>query len=108
MFNDHVNKTVTRDGDLLPEIWKRIALGWAAFGKVDNIMRTRKANMKIKRKIRNQYILPVMTYGSETWAMNNAMTEKLSVAQRKMECIMLGIAQFVVESETPGFHKKLV
>ena len=29
-------------------------------------MRGRKASVKIKRKIHNQYILPVMTYGCET------------------------------------------
>lgn len=82
MFNDHVNKstitvdskiieevdnyvylekTVTQYGDLLPEIRKRIVLGWAAFGKVDSNMRGRKASMKIKRKIHDEYILPVMT-----------------------------------------------
>lgn len=86
MLNDHVNKstitvddmiieevdsyvylgnTLTRDGDLLPEIRRRIALGWAAFGKVDNIMRSQKASMKIKRKI-DEFILPVTTYGCET------------------------------------------
>ena len=107
IFNDHVNKstitvdgkiigevdtyvylrkTVTEDGDLLPEIRKRIALGWATFGKVDNIRRGRKASMKIniKRKIHDEYI------SSETWALNNTTMEKLAVAQRKMECIMLG------------------
>lgn len=112
MFNDHVGKstitvdgktieeadsyvylgkTLTRDNDLLPEITRRIAVGWAAFGKVDNIMRSRKASMKIKRKIHDEYILPVMTYGCETWALNNAMAAKLAVAQRKMERIMLNI-----------------
>ena len=107
MFNDHVNnsaitvdgkiigeadsyvylgKTVTEDGDLLPEIRNRIALGWATFGKVDNIRRGRKASMKIKikRKIHDEYI------PSETWALNNTTMEKLAVAQRKIERIMLG------------------
>ena len=32
-----------------------------------------------------------MTYGCETWALNNAMMEKRAVAQRKMERIMPGI-----------------
>ena len=68
-----------------------IAVGWAAFGKVDNIMRSRKESMKIQRKIHDEYILPIMTYGCETWALNNAMMDKLAVAQRKMERIMLGI-----------------
>ena len=39
----YLGKTVTKDDDLLPDIRKRIALGWAAFGKVDKIMRSRQA-----------------------------------------------------------------
>ena len=86
--------TIPDFGDLLPEIsfWKRIAPGWGAFGKLLNIMRSRKASKKIKKKINNQYILLVMTHSCETWALNNAMMEKLAVAQRKIERIMLGIA----------------
>ena len=112
MFNDHVikstitvnnkiieevdryvylGKTVKQDGELLPEINKRIALGWAAFGKVENIMKSRKSSMKIKRRLFNECILPVMTYGSETWTLSKPIIEKLSVAQHKMERIMLGI-----------------
>ena len=112
MFNDHVTPTnitvagttidqvdsyiylgrkLTQNGDLLPEIKRRIALGWSAFGQVDNIMRSKKATMKIKRKVFNEYILPVMTYGSETWALSKSMETMLAVAQRKMERIMIGI-----------------
>ena len=87
----YLGETVTQAGDLLPEIKRRIALGWAAFTKVANIMKGRKASMKIKRKIHNEYVLPVMLYGSETWALKKAHMELLSVAQRKMERIMLGI-----------------
>ena len=54
-------------------------------------MRSRKASMEIKRKIHDECILPVMTYGCETRALNNAMMDTLAVAQRKMERIMLGI-----------------
>ena len=50
----------------MPEIKRRITLGWAAFNKVDNIMRRHKASMQIKKKVFNEYVLPVMTYGSET------------------------------------------
>ena len=60
----YLAKTVSRDGDLMPEIKRRITLGWAAFNKVDNIMRSRKASMQIKKKVFNEYVLPVMTYGS--------------------------------------------
>ena len=73
----HLGKTVslTQAGDLLPEIKRRIALGWAAFSKVANIMKSRKTSMNIKRKVHNEYRLPVMVYGSETWALKKAHKE---------------------------------
>ena len=49
----YLGKTVTQAVDLLPEIKRRIALGWAAFRKVGNIMKSRKACMNIKRKVHN-------------------------------------------------------
>ena len=85
----YIGKTVTQAGDLLPEIKRRIALGWAAFSKGANKMKSRKASMNVKRKIYNEYVLPVMVYGSEMWALKKAHIELLSVAQRKMERIML-------------------
>ena len=62
----YIGKTVPEAGDLLPEIKRRSSLGWAAFSKVATIMKSRKASMKIKRKIHNEYVLPVTVDGSET------------------------------------------
>ena len=53
-------------------------------------MRSRKARMQIKKKVFNEYVLPVMTYGSEPWALTTAQMDALAVAQREMERIMLG------------------
>ena len=74
----YLGKTVTQAGDLLTEIKRRI-------------MKSRKASMNITRTVHNEYMLPVLVYGSETWALKKAHMELLSVAQRKMERIMLGI-----------------
>ena len=41
----YLEKVVTKDGDLLPEIKRSIALGWAAFAKVKNIMKYPKASL---------------------------------------------------------------
>ena len=54
-------------------------------------MKNPKASMTTKREVFNEYILPVMTYGSETWAPTSSQSELLAVTQRKMEQIMLGI-----------------
>ena len=44
----------------------------------------------LKRKAFSECILPVMTYGCETWSLSNTQIETLVTAQRKMERIMLG------------------
>ena len=85
----------------MPEIKRHITLGWAAFNKVDNIMRSRKASMQIKKKVFNEYVLPVMTYGSETWALTTAQMDALAVAQTKIERIMLA-SPFATRDITPG------
>ena len=54
-------------------------------------MKSSKDSMNVTRKVHNEYVLPVMVYGSESWALKKADMELLSVAQRKMERIMLGI-----------------
>ena len=48
--------------------------------------------MRLKRKAFNECILPVMTYGCETWSLSNTQLEKLVTTQRKMERIMVGFA----------------
>ena len=39
----------------------------------------------------NECILPVMTYGCETWSLSNTQLKKLVTTQRKMERIMVGV-----------------
>ena len=65
-------------------------MGWSAFGKQSSVM---KSNLPIslKRKVYNQCILPVLTYGSETWSLTKVLERKLQSAQRGMERIMFGI-----------------
>ena len=56
-------------------------MGWAAFGKVD-IMRSRMAGMKIRRKVLNECVIPscLMTYDSETCALTTTQMDALVVA----------------------------
>ena len=80
----YLGKTVTQEVDIMiPDIKRRIALGWATFSKLANIMKS--------RMIHNEYVLPVMVYGSETRALKKAHMVLLLVAPRKMERIMLDI-----------------
>ena len=87
----YLGQMVTKDHDQIQEMKRRIGQGWSAFCKLDNIMRDKNVPMRLKRKVFNECILPVMTYGCETWSLSNTQLEKLVTTQRKMERIMIGV-----------------
>ena len=86
----YLGQTITMTPGKEIEIQRRIALGWPAFGRA-NLVLTKKLPMSLKRKVYNQCILPVMTYGSETWNLAKKQTMKLRTTQRSHEKKMLGI-----------------
>ena len=45
----------------------------------------------LKRKALNQCVLPILTYGAETLTLIKPSSEKLRVAQRRMEGSMIGL-----------------
>ncbi|XP_047037261.1 uncharacterized protein LOC124642702, partial [Helicoverpa zea] len=73
------------------EVNRRIQLGWAAFGKLRRVL-TSSIPQCLKTKVFNQCVLPVMTYGAETWTLSVRLVHKFKVAQRAMERAMLGIS----------------
>ena len=73
------------------EIKRRIRLGWSAFGRHKNIF-SGSLPLCLKRRVFNQCVLPVMTYGSETWTTTKQLERKLVSTQRGMERLMMGIS----------------
>lgn len=73
------------------EISRRIQLGWAAFNKLDDILKSVDVPQCLKTRLYNQCVLPTMTYGAETWTLTKEAVHKVQVAQRAMERAMLGI-----------------
>ena len=64
--------------------------------------------MNVKRKVHNEYVFPVMVHGSDTWVLKKAHMELLSVAQRKMARIMLGIILRTDSKTTDGQKSDIV
>ncbi|XP_052737833.1 putative uncharacterized transposon-derived protein F52C9.6 isoform X1 [Bicyclus anynana] len=73
------------------EVNRRIQLGWAAFGKLRDIFSS-EIPQCLKTKVFEQCVLPVMTYGSETWSLTMGLIRRLRVTQRAMERAMLGVS----------------
>ncbi|XP_063589368.1 uncharacterized protein LOC134766400 [Penaeus indicus] len=79
----YLGRTITESGDLLPKIKRRITLGWAAFGKVDNIMRSKKASMKLKKNALNEYIRNAGGRSAKKW-INPTITNHTDRAEHNM------------------------
>ena len=75
----YLGQKISANPNLENEIKRRIGMGWSAFGKQSSVM---KSNLPIalKRKVYNQCILPVITYGSETWSLTKELERKLQSA----------------------------
>ena len=61
------------NNDIMEEILNRTKLGWRKFGQLNIVF---KSNMPfcLKRKLFDQCVLPVLTYGCETWTLNSKST----------------------------------
>ena len=81
---------VGRDNQTV-EFQRRIGLTWAAFGSLKEVFRS-DIPVCLKRKVFNQCVLPVMTYGAETLTLTKKSINKLQVTQRAMERAILGIS----------------
>ncbi|KAJ0181356.1 hypothetical protein K1T71_003441 [Dendrolimus kikuchii] len=70
---------------------RRIQLGWAAFGNLRHVFSSTIPQC-LKTKVFEQCVLPIMTYGAETWTLTAGLVHKFKVAQRAMERAMLGVS----------------
>ncbi len=74
------------------EIRRRIGMGWSAFDKQNLVMNTN-LPLSLNGKVYNQCILPVLTYGSETWRLTKELEKKLRSAQRGMKKRVLAVTR---------------
>lgn len=51
------------------EIRHRVQLGWAAFHKLDDVLKARKIPQCLKTRVFEQCVMPTLTYGAETWTL---------------------------------------
>ena len=55
------------------EVAIRIRNAWFAFGKYRDIFQDKDLPMTLKKRVFNQSILPIMTYGSQTWSLTKEL-----------------------------------
>ena len=76
----------------MDEVKNRIIKGWKSFGQLNNIFKSEIPTC-LKRKVFNQFILPSLIYGCETWTNSTEVKRKLQITQRAMERQILNITK---------------
>ncbi len=56
----------------MAEVRERVVKGRSVIESLTRVMKGRSVSMEVKRGLRNDILLPTLTYGSETWTWNRA------------------------------------
>lgn len=80
----YLGSTMTSDGKCSKDVQHRIQAGWLKWRSLSGVLCDRKIPIKLKGKIYNTVVKPVMLYGSECWTRLKSDTQKLSVAENRM------------------------
>jgi hypothetical protein len=72
------------------QVEARISSAWKAYWSLKKFFKSQ-LPLYHKKRLFDACVLPVFTYGCQTWSMNDDVKEKLSVAQRSMERSMMNV-----------------
>ena len=86
----YLGQTLSFENKLEKELEVRRANAWKAFWSLKSIF---KSKMKLSSKIRilESAVIPVLTYGAQTWAATSKQTQKIQKTQNAMLRSILGL-----------------
>ena len=87
----YLGRLITSGNEMDKEVDQRLMPGWRIFGEYSHFLKDSKTPICLKRKIMDMVILPVMTYGAETWTLTKLQERKMAVAQWSMKRSLLNI-----------------
>ena len=82
---NYLGQTIVMENRTKQGVSIRIKAGWNVFGQNAEIFLNRHFPMNLKRTVFDQYVLPAMAYGCQTWSLTKALVKKLETNQRAME-----------------------
>ncbi|KAK6730122.1 hypothetical protein RB195_006904 [Necator americanus] len=77
--------------DLTPELGRSRRAAWEAYKSIEDVVK----KTKNTRFLFNTTVLPALIYASETWAFRRQEENAVSVIERAIERVMLGVSRFM-------------
>ncbi|EYB92970.1 hypothetical protein Y032_0188g1163 [Ancylostoma ceylanicum] len=88
----YLGREVNMMNDLAPELGRRKRAAWGAYKSIEDVVKRTK-NTRLRAHLFNTTVLPALTYASETWAVRKQDENAVSVIERSIERVMLGMTR---------------
>ena len=72
----YLGNLITQNGKSDEEIKRRIAMAKNCFVKLEYLLKNRKIELKLRKRRLDCYVILILTYGCEAWALNSEMTRR--------------------------------
>ncbi|KAK6757103.1 hypothetical protein RB195_015120 [Necator americanus] len=89
----YLGRELNMMNDLAPELGRRRRAAWGAYKSIEDVVKKTK-NTRLRAHLFNTTVLPALTYASETWALRKQEENAVSVIERAIERVMLGVSRF--------------
>lgn len=87
----YLGQLISTKDTMQKEIDRRITNSWKRYWSLSEVMKDKDMPIKEKRKIYNTCILPCLSYGCQTWALNEKQLKRIQVCQNGMERSVIGV-----------------
>ncbi|KAK6767035.1 hypothetical protein RB195_026540 [Necator americanus] len=89
----HLSRELNMMNDLTPELGRRRRAAWRAYKSIEDVVKKTR-NTRLPAHLFNTTVLPALIYASETWAIRKQEENAVSVIERAIERVMLGVSRF--------------
>ncbi|KAK6762466.1 hypothetical protein RB195_023259 [Necator americanus] len=89
----YLGRELNMMNDLTPELGGRRRAAWGAYKSIEDVVKKTR-NTRLRAHLFNITVLPALTYASETWAFRKQEENAVSVIERAIERVMLGVSRF--------------
>ncbi|KAK6728900.1 hypothetical protein RB195_006143 [Necator americanus] len=89
----YLGRELNMMNDLISELGRRRRAAEGAYRSIEDVVK-KSRNTRLRAHLFNTTVPPALTYASETWAFRKQEENAVSVIERAIEIVMLGVSRF--------------
>ncbi|KAK6735334.1 hypothetical protein RB195_018500 [Necator americanus] len=89
---------INMKNDMNSELGRRKRAAWGAYNSIEHVVRMTR-NTRLRAHLFNTTVFPTLTCASKTWAVRKQEENAVSVIERAIERVMLGVSRFTHVSD---------